>query len=139
MNKRWQVFVSSTYEDLRDERHEVIQALMRLDCIPAGMELFPSADDEQWTLIQKVIDDCDYYIAIIAGRYGSIGPSGKSYTQMEYEYAVSRGIPILAFLHAAPDKLPPNLCETSVKRPKGTGAVPKLGEEEEDVRILVFA
>jgi len=74
MDKRYQVFVSSTYEDLREERQEVIQALLELDCIPAGMELFPAADEDQWTLIRKVIDDCDYYIVIIAGRYGSCGP-----------------------------------------------------------------
>ena len=83
MDKRYQVFVSSTYADLREERQEVIQALLELDCIPAGMELFPAADDDQWTLIRKVIDDCDYYIVILAGRYGSLGPGGKSYTQIE--------------------------------------------------------
>ncbi|MCH8831104.1 MAG: hypothetical protein IID45_16150, partial [Planctomycetes bacterium] len=30
--------------DLKDERQNVIQALMEMDCIPAGMELFPAAD-----------------------------------------------------------------------------------------------
>lgn len=57
-----------------------MQALLELDCIPSGMELFPAADDDQWTLIKRVIDDCDYYIAIIAGRFGSAGPEGKSFT-----------------------------------------------------------
>ncbi len=105
MDKRYQVFVSSTYEDLREERQEVIQALLELDCIPAGMELFPAADEDQWTLIRNVIDDCDYYIVIIAGRYGSCHPSGKSYTQMEYEYAVEQGKPVIAFLHQQPDQI----------------------------------
>ena len=90
MDKRYQVFVSSTYEDLNAERQEVMQALLELDCMPAGMELFPAANDDQWTLIKRVIDDCDYYIVIIGGRYGSIGPEGISYTQMEYAYAVSQ-------------------------------------------------
>ena len=53
MEKKYQVFVSSTYDDLRPERQEVIQALLELDCIPAGMELFPAADDDQWTLIER--------------------------------------------------------------------------------------
>lgn len=57
MDKRYQVFVSSTYADLQDERQEVMQALLELDCIPAGMELFPAANEDQWTLIKKVIDD----------------------------------------------------------------------------------
>lgn len=105
MDKRYQVFVSSTYEDLRDERQEVMQALLELDCIPAGMELFPAANEDQWTLIKKVIDDCDYYIVVIGGRYGSLGPEGISYTQMEYEYAVSQNKPVIAFLHRDPSTI----------------------------------
>jgi hypothetical protein len=102
VDKRYQVFVSSTYEDLREERQEVMQALLELDCIPSGMELFPAANEDQWTLIKKVIDDCDYYLVIVGGRYGSVGADGKSYTQMEYEHAVSKGKPVIAFLHADP-------------------------------------
>lgn len=62
--KKFSVFVSSTYEDLIDERKEVIQALLELDCIPIGMELFPATDDDQWTLIKELINECDYYILI---------------------------------------------------------------------------
>lgn len=102
-NKRYQVFFSSTYIDLQAERQQVMQALLELDCIPSGMELFPAADDDQWNLIKQVIDDCDYYLVIIGGRYGSIGKGGmKSYTQMEYEYAVAKNKPVLAFLHKNP-------------------------------------
>jgi hypothetical protein len=99
LDKRYQVFVSSTYEDLVEERQAVMHALLELDCIPSGMELFPAADDDQWTLIKRVIDDCDYYIVVIAGKCGSIGPTGISYTRMEYEYAVSKNKPVIAFLH----------------------------------------
>ncbi|HJV93592.1 MAG TPA: DUF4062 domain-containing protein, partial [Azonexus sp.] len=81
MNKRYQVFVSSTYADLKDERQSVIQALMEMDCIPAGMELFPAADEEQWLFIKKIIDDCDYYLLVIGGRYGSTTSDGISYTE----------------------------------------------------------
>lgn len=106
MDKRYQIFVSSTYEDLQPERQEVMHALLELDCIPAGMELFPAANDDQWTLIRKVIDDCDYYIVIIGGRYGSVGTDGISYTEMEYRYASEIGKPIIAFLHKDPGNLP---------------------------------
>ena len=47
MNKRYQVFVSSTFADLKEERSKVIQTIMELDCIPAGMEIFPAIDEEQ--------------------------------------------------------------------------------------------
>lgn len=112
MDIRYQVFVSSTYADLQDERQEVMQALLELDCIPAGMELFPAADEDQWTLIKKVIDDCDYYVVIIAGRYGSIGPDGISYTEMEYRYAIETGKPVIGFIHKSPDDLPVSRCES---------------------------
>jgi hypothetical protein len=75
---RYQVFVSSTYADLKDERRAVIQTLMGMDCIPAGMEIFPASDEEQFSFIRKIIDDCDYYLLIIGGRYGSITPEGVS-------------------------------------------------------------
>lgn len=81
MNKKYQVFVSSTYEDLREERQEVMHALLELDCIPSGMELFPAADEAQWSLIKGVIDECDYYILILGGRYGGLS-SGKKGTDL---------------------------------------------------------
>jgi len=82
-----------------------MQALMEMDCIPAGMELFPAADEEQFEFIKKVIDDCDYYIIIVGGRYGSTTADGISYTEKEFEYATSRGIKVVALLHENPDEI----------------------------------
>lgn len=107
MDKMYRVFISSTYEDLQKERKEVIQALLGINCVPTGMEIFQATDDNQWDLIKKVINSCDYYIVIIGGRYGSIHPqTGKSYTQMEYEYALEIGIPILGFIYKDIKNLP---------------------------------
>ena len=98
MNKKYQVFVSSTFKDLVEERAKVIETLLNKDCIPVGMEYFPAVGEDQMTLIKELIDECDYYILILGGKYGSIEPvSGKSYTQLEYEYAVEKEIPISAF------------------------------------------
>jgi hypothetical protein len=112
MDKRYQVFVSSTYADLKDERRTVIQALMEMDCIPAGMELFPAADEEQFQFIKRVIDDCDYYILIIGGRYGSTTPEGLSYTEKEYDYARGLKMKVLAFIRENPEELPFKNSET---------------------------
>ncbi len=111
--KKYQVFVSSTYQDLEEERREVIHALLELDCIPSGMELFPATNDSQWSLIKGVIDDCDYYIVIIGGRYGSIAHNGISYTEMEYRYALEKGKPIAAFLHGKTEQIPAGKCEST--------------------------
>ena len=112
MEKRYQVFISSTYTDLTEERRYVMQALMEMDCIPAGMELFPAADEEQWAFIKKVIDNCDYYLLIIGGRYGSISADGISYTEQEYDYAVEKGIKVICLIHKNPDDIPVGKSET---------------------------
>ena len=115
MDKRYQVFVSSTFTDLEEERKHIIPTLMEMDCIPAGMELFPAADEEQWDFIKKVIDDCDYYLLLIGGRYGSLSPEGISYTEMEYDYAVSKGMKVIALVHGEPNNLPQIKCEKDSK------------------------
>ncbi len=71
MDKRFQVFVSSTFRDLVDERRAVIEGILEIDQMPAGMELFPASDESAWDLIKGVIDDSDYYVLIIGGKYGS--------------------------------------------------------------------
>jgi hypothetical protein len=106
MDKRYQVFISSTYVDLKEERQAVIQTVIKADCIPAGMELFPAADEEQLAFIKRVIDDCDYYLLIIGGRYGSVDKTGISYTEREYDYAVGKGLKVIALIHGSPDEIP---------------------------------
>ena len=119
MDRRYQVFVSSTFSDLQEERGKVIQTIMSLDCIPAGMELFPAIDTEQFEFIKRVIDDCDYYVLIVGGRYGTISDDGISYTEKEYDYAISKNIPVLAFLHENINKLTLEKCDADeVKREK---------------------
>jgi hypothetical protein len=106
MDKRYQVFVSSTYADLKEEQQKVIQAVIEMNCIPAGMELFPASDEEQFQFIKRVIDDCDYYLLIVGGRYGSTTEEGISYTEKEYDYAVSIGRKVIALIHENPDEIP---------------------------------
>jgi hypothetical protein len=106
LKRRYQVFISSTYEDLKEERQQVIQALLETKCIPLGMELFPAASIEQWELIKRVIDECDYYIVVLAGRYGSKSDNGIGFTEMEYDYATEIGKPVIGFCHKSPETLP---------------------------------
>ncbi len=98
---RYQIFVSSTFKDLQEERQAVLKAILELNQFPAGMEIFPAVNDTAWEHIEKVIKDSDYYVLIIGGKYGSIDSgSGLSYTEKEYEFAVSQNIPVLAFTHS---------------------------------------
>ena len=96
MNKKLQVFVSSTYTDLIEERQAAVQAILDAGHIPAGMELF-KAGKSQMETIRRWIDESDVYMLILGGRYGSIEEeSGLSYTQLEYEYALSKNMPVFA-------------------------------------------
>ncbi|UAL07455.1 MAG: DUF4062 domain-containing protein [Candidatus Methanogranum gryphiswaldense] len=94
---KYQVFVSSTFTDLVEERMGVFQTLLDANCIPSGMELFAASPDDQFSYIKKVMDQCDYYVLIVGGRYGSC-KDGKSYTEKEYEYALEKKIPVLVFI-----------------------------------------
>lgn len=102
MQKRYQVFISSTYEDLQEERQLIYHTLMDLDCIPVGMEIFPAIDDDQFNYIKQIIDDSDYYLLIIGGRYGSCDKDVISYTEKEFDYAISKKIPVISFIHSSP-------------------------------------
>lgn len=112
MEKIYQVFISSTFRDLIDERQAVLKAVLELNHMPAGMELFPAADDSAWQLIKDVIDGSDYYVLIIAGRYGSLDEAGIGYTEKEYDYAVQTKKPVISFLHKNPNNLPREKTET---------------------------
>jgi Domain of unknown function (DUF4062) len=96
---RFQIFVSSTFSDLIREREFVVEELNRCGYIAVGMEQFPATDEDKFEYIQRMIEESDYYIVIIRARYGSVDRNGVSYTQKEYEYAVSIGRPTLAFIY----------------------------------------
>ena len=104
--KRYQVFVSSTYLDLKSERTLVLESVLKMSCIPAGMELFPSANDEQFEYIKQIINESDYYVLVVGGKYGSTDEQGISYTEKEFDYALEIEKPILSFIHSAPEELP---------------------------------
>ena len=98
MAVKYQVFVSSTYEDLITEREFAIKTVLKMGHIPVGMEMFNAADEEQWKVISRRIDESDYYVLLVVHRYGSQVADGTSYTEKEYDYALSKGIPILGFI-----------------------------------------
>jgi hypothetical protein len=103
MNRKLQVFISSTFEDLRDERQAAVEGVLLAKHIPAGMELFTAGDASQLEVIKQWIRESDAYLLILGARYGSIEPtSGLSYSEIEYDFAVANGLPYFALvLHDA--------------------------------------
>lgn len=120
MEKKYQVFISSTYEDLKEERKKVQDTILGMYQFPIGMEMFSAADEEQWKIIQETIDSSDFYVLIIGHRYGSIISEGEyagiSYTEKEFLYALKKEIPVLAFLIS--DKVPvlPDKMEQDIQK-----------------------
>ena len=115
MDKIFHVFVSSTYSDLIEERKKVSEAVAKAGYVAEGMEIFPASSQKQMSFIERVINRCDYYILILAGRYGSVAEDGLSYTEKEFLYAKSKGIPVLAFIRRDVDKLPAKKLEQELE------------------------
>lgn len=103
---RYQVFLSSTFADLKEERAQILEALLGLDCFPVGMEHFVASESPSWEAIKPMIDQTDYMVLLVAGRYGSVNEEGVSFTELEYDYAKSVGVPVLPFIHGAIGSLP---------------------------------
>lgn len=112
-NKKYQIFVSSTYKDLIEARDKVMETILNLYHFPVGMEMFSADDSEQWEIIKDSIDVSDYYVVIIGHRYGSMTSDGIGYTEKEYDYAKEKGIPILAFIRDRNAPTKPDERETS--------------------------
>lgn len=132
MEKKYQIFISSTYEDLKEERKKVQDTILSMYQFPIGMEMFSAADEEQWEIIRETIDSSDYYVLIIGHRYGSVIEKGSyagiSYTQKEFRYALEKKIPILAFL------IDSNVAITPDKMEQDDNKREKLNEFKEEVK-----
>lgn len=90
--------ISSTALDLPEHRKQVISACENQEIFPMAMENLPARDADAIRVSLEMVDKADIYIGIYAHRYGYI-PEGYdiSITEMEFDHAVKRGIPILIF------------------------------------------
>lgn len=126
-----QVFISSTYKDLIEERQAAVETVLKADHIPAGMELFKAGDETQLTVIKRWIDESDIYMLIVGGRYGSIdSKSGLSYTHLEFQMALESGIPMFALIlteEMTMQKIYPSN-SPSLKKEDFTETLPELKE-----------
>lgn len=144
--KKLQVFVSSTYTDLIKERQAAVEAILTAGHIPAGMELFTAGNESQMEVIKRWIDESDVYLLILGGRYGSIeAASGKSYTQLEYEYALSQKKPLFGCvikeeairLRPQRDAETQNLGKLEAFRQLVLSKMCRFWEDHKDIKIAV--
>ncbi|MCH1782773.1 DUF4062 domain-containing protein [Psychrobacter glaciei] len=151
MKKKLQVFVSSTYEDLRSDRQAAVSAILKAGHIPAGMELFTSGDQSQMDTIRRWIDESDVYMLILGGRYGSVESSTQvSYTELEYDYALEQGKPLFAVVideDALEERVKAsgtslmerdNLKQLKGFREKALSNISSFFSDEKDIRLCVY-
>jgi Domain of unknown function (DUF4062) len=86
------VYISATYKDLRDHREAVTHALRKMGYEVHCMEDYVATDERTDERCVQDVNTCDFYIAILAQRYGWISPGNeRSITEMEYRQAKSQG------------------------------------------------
>jgi len=137
IDKIYQIFVSSTYEDLKLERQEVMAAIVSTGNVPIGMEYFPAGNAAPFDYIKHQIDKADYYVLILAGKYGTINnDTGISYTEMEFNYAVKQKVPIAVLQYEDINKLSADKVEFNEPRKKEL--LDKFRETSRDGRMAAF-
>ncbi|HOT93418.1 MAG TPA: DUF4062 domain-containing protein [Anaerolineae bacterium] len=101
------VFVSSTMKDLQPERDAVARALQSLDLEVVRAESIGSQSSSPYEVSLMMAQQCDIYLGIYGGRYGSIVPGdGRSITEIEYHAAREQGKPILLYRKTGVDVEP---------------------------------
>jgi HD-GYP domain-containing protein (c-di-GMP phosphodiesterase class II) len=114
MNKKnnCRVFVASTWEDLKNERIEVLEALRQFYFQHVNMEYFGADPRQSIEKCFEEVQSADIFVGIIGSRYGSIlNTTGKSYTQMEYEEAIRSDLPCLIYIRSEDVPIPPKYFE----------------------------
>ncbi len=93
--RKYQIFISSTFRDLGDQRRMVLDVVIDRGHMPIALERFPAADRTVPNVIRKTIDASQIYVIILGYRYGAIvDGEGISFSQLEYEIAVEQGVTV---------------------------------------------
>jgi len=99
MPKQIHVFISSTFRDLVEERKAVIETIQSLQFSAIAMEEYIATDKKPLAAALADIAQCDIFLLIIGELYGTLDSnSNKSYIELEYDYALQSGKPILCFI-----------------------------------------
>lgn len=96
------IFISSVSGDLDAERKALESGIRKLGELYVGMEYFGSDPRSALEFDNDAVDQCDLCVGLLGDRYGSIERgSGKSFTELEYDAARAKRIPILVYFKNA--------------------------------------
>ena len=86
--KKYQVFISSTFKDLKSLRARAMYAIVSAGHMATCLETWGIENEPQLDVIKSAVQACQFYIIILGHCYGSI-PKGRdnSYTELELDFA----------------------------------------------------
>ena len=100
LDKRYQVFITTSGKEMQPERMVVTQTLIGMGFFSWGLE---QRTPLSTAFARRQIDDCDYVLLLLGSQYGEQSVSGVGYMHLEYIYAVTKQKPIIVFMHDAPE------------------------------------
>lgn len=98
------IYLSSTYEDLKDYRRVLFEALRKSGYDVIAMEDYVASDQRPVDKCLKDVERADLYVGLFAFRYGYVPPShhnnpdSLSITELEFRHALARNKPCLTFV-----------------------------------------
>jgi len=94
---KYHIFVGSTLDDLKNERKEISRIIMELGHVPVMADYLDGDARNNQKLLQKIIEECDYFIALAANKYSA--PDGEVTPLVtQCSIAAKKGIPVLALI-----------------------------------------
>jgi hypothetical protein len=146
------VYLSSTFEDLKEYRQAVRDGLLRAGHLVAGMEEAAATSGRPLEVIRLEVFAADIYVGLVAHRYGYIpedprNPEQLSITQLEYRAALDKGMPCLVFLVNDRTPWPPDFVDrgpgeaklAAFKRELTAGRVVDYFSNPDDLAARVLA
>lgn len=131
------VFVSSTYEDLKEHRgalRAMIEDQLQLPFI--GMEEFHPDETAPAEYIRREVEKAGIYLGVLGMRYGSIDPAtGRSMTELEYRQALASQKKLCMFLLAEDAPINMGMVERS---PEGYAKLLDLRQEVLATRMCAY-
>lgn len=113
LDKRYQVFITTSGQEMLPERVVITQTLIGMGFFSWGLE---QRTPVTTAFARRQIDDCDYVLLLLGSQYGEQSVSGISYMHLEYIYAVTKQKPIIVYMHDQPDTRDESLQENNPER-----------------------
>lgn len=129
LDKRYQVFISTSGSEMQPERIILSQTLVGMGFFSWGLE---QRNPLSTAFARRQIDDCDYVVILLGSQYGEQSVSGVGYMHLEYIYAVTKQKPIIVFMHDDPTSREPSLHDAKAELREKFNDFRKLLQNEVD-------